>query len=70
MNVTHLYEFAQGFLGNKTRHALFLRAKRQVNGGRTFKVIEFKPLEKGFCEGLYSEIFGIGEIKDYSNNVL
>jgi DNA mismatch repair ATPase MutS len=35
--VTHLYEFAHGFYNKKTENAIFLRAERQADGGRTFK---------------------------------
>src|SRR5208337_729929 len=37
--VTHLYEFAHGFFEKKIENAIFLRAERQADGGRTFKLI-------------------------------
>jgi DNA mismatch repair ATPase MutS len=56
--VTHLYEFAHGFVGKKTENALFLRAERQADGGRTFKLVEGEPLETSYGEDLYTRIFG------------
>jgi DNA mismatch repair ATPase MutS len=56
--VTHLYEFAHGFLNKKTENAVFLRAERQPDGGRTFKLIEGEPLETSYGEDLYNMIFG------------
>jgi len=56
--VTHLYEFAHGFVGKKTENALFLRAERQADGGRTFKLVEGEPLETSYGEDLYDRIFG------------
>ncbi len=56
--VTHLYEFAHGFVGKKTENALFLRAERQADGGRTFKLIEGEPLQTSYGEDLYNMIFG------------
>lgn len=56
--VTHLYEFARGFYEEKTEKALFLRAERQLDGKRTFKMIEGKPLQTSYGEDLYSRIFG------------
>ncbi|HBC93354.1 MAG TPA: DNA mismatch repair protein MutS, partial [Pelotomaculum sp.] len=36
--VTHLYEFARGFYDQAMGNAIFLRAERQADGGRTFKI--------------------------------
>ena len=43
--VTHLYEFAHDFYDQKMANAIFLLAERQSEGGRTFKLIEGKPLQ-------------------------
>ncbi|MGQ9648372.1 MAG: MutS-related protein [Thermodesulfobacteriota bacterium] len=56
--VTHLYEFAHGFVDKKTENALFLRAERKADGGRTFRLIEGEPLQTSYGEDLYNMIFG------------
>ena len=55
--VTHLYEFAHGFYEKKAENAIFLRAQRQPDGGRTFKLLEGEPLQTSFGEDLYNKIF-------------
>jgi len=55
--VTHLYEFARGVHGRNTRNILFLRAERQPDGIRTFKLQEGEPLPTSFGEDLYGGIF-------------
>ena len=55
--VTFLYEFAHSFYDKKA-DAIFLRAERQADGKRTFKLIEGEPLETGYGEDLYDGIFG------------
>jgi DNA mismatch repair ATPase MutS len=56
--VTHLYEFARGFHDRKTENAVFLRAERQADGSRTFKIKEGEPLQTSYGEDLYHKIFG------------
>ena len=56
--VTHLYEFARAFWEDKMDRAVFLRAERQANGQRTFKLLPGEPLETSFGADLYREIFG------------
>jgi hypothetical protein len=57
--VTHLYKFAHGFCDKKMENgAIFLRAERQTDGGRTFKLIEGEPLQTSYGEDLYKRIFG------------
>jgi len=56
--VTHLYELAHGFYERNQGNVLFLRAERQADGARTFKLIEGKPLQTSFGEDLYNSIFG------------
>jgi len=53
--VTHLIEFANHFSG--TQGVCFLRADRQPDGTRTYKLIEGKPLQTSFGEDLYYKIF-------------
>lgn len=56
--VTHFYEFAHGFVDKRVENALFLRAERQADGIRTFKLIEGEPLQTSYGEDLYDSIFG------------
>jgi len=56
--VTHLYEFAHAFWEDKLDNAAFLRAERQADGQRTFKLLPGEPLETSFGADLYREIFG------------
>ncbi|WP_031436728.1 MutS-related protein [Methylobacter tundripaludum] len=56
--VTHLYEFAHGLFEQKIENALFLRAERQADGRRTFKLLEGEPLQTSYGLDLYQEIFG------------
>ncbi|HXH14097.1 MAG TPA: DNA mismatch repair protein MutS [Alphaproteobacteria bacterium] len=55
--VTHMYELAHGFYERNLGSALFLRADRQADGVRTFKLIEGEPLPTSFGEDLYRRIF-------------
>jgi DNA mismatch repair ATPase MutS len=55
--VTHLYELAHGFYKRKMANALFLRAERQADGTRTFKLVEGEPLQTSYGEDLYERIF-------------
>lgn len=55
--VTHLYEFARGFYDKNRETALFLRADRQADGTRTFKLLPGEPLETSYGEDLYRRIF-------------
>ncbi len=56
--VTHLYEFACGFFATKMEEVLFLRAERQADGRRTFKLFEGEPLQTSYGKDLYNQIFG------------
>jgi DNA mismatch repair ATPase MutS len=56
--VTHLYDFAHRFSAKRMETAIFLRAERQADGTRTFRVIEGEPLETSYGEDLYASIFG------------
>jgi DNA mismatch repair ATPase MutS len=56
--VTHLYEFAHRFYTQHMENALFLRADRQPDGRRTFKLIEGEPLQTSFGEDVYHKVFG------------
>jgi len=56
--VTHLFELAQGFYCKRMDAALFLRAERQIDGQRTFRIVEGEPLPTSYGQDLYKEIFG------------
>ncbi|MGO9614225.1 MAG: MutS-related protein [Dissulfurispiraceae bacterium] len=56
--VTHLYEFAHGFYDKKMGNGIFLRAERQTDGRRTFRLMEGEPLQTSYGEDLYKRIFG------------
>ncbi len=55
--VTHLYELAHGFFGKNLENAFFLRAERQPDGARTFKLVEREPLSTSYGQDLYNRIF-------------
>jgi DNA mismatch repair ATPase MutS len=56
--VSHQYTFASGFHEKKQKSMLFLRAERESDGTRTFKLVEAEPLETSYGEDLYNQIFG------------
>jgi DNA mismatch repair ATPase MutS len=60
--VTHLYEFAQSIFEKQEECVLFLRAERQFEGTRTFKLVEGGPLRTSFGEDLYDRIFSGNQI--------
>lgn len=62
--VTHLHELARGFYNKKMPNAIFLRAERQDDGTRTFKLIEREPLQTSYGADLYEQIFGSGETEE------
>lgn len=55
--VTHLYQFARGLFEKGTNGTLFLRAERNDDGTRTFRLVEGQPLETSFGEDLYRQVF-------------
>lgn len=59
--VTHLYEFAHGFYDKRMENVIFLRAERQTDGKRTFKIIEGEPLQTSYGADLYKKIFGTNQ---------
>jgi DNA mismatch repair ATPase MutS len=62
--VTHLYKFAHGFYDQGMRNAIFLRAERQDDGTRTFKLIVGEPLQTSYGEDLYNGIFETNSLTD------
>jgi DNA mismatch repair ATPase MutS len=55
--VTHLHELARGFYERDKAEVLFLRAERQSDGVRTYKLLEGEPLQTSFGDDLYQSIF-------------
>lgn len=56
--VTHSFELAHGLHREGRDDTLFLRAERQADGERTFKLVEGEPLPTSYGEDLYRRIFG------------
>jgi DNA mismatch repair ATPase MutS len=56
--VTHLFDLAHGFSRKQMATALFLRAERQADGRRTFRLVEGEPLPTSYGEDSYRRIFG------------
>ncbi len=55
--VTHLFDFAESIYREKTDKMLFLRAERQSDTKRTFRILEGKPLQTSFGDDVYAQIF-------------
>jgi hypothetical protein len=56
--VTHQFDLAHGFYAADLPTVLFLRAEREAEGQRTFKIIEGEPLPTSYGEDSYRKIFG------------
>jgi len=54
--VSHLYEFAHSFYEKKLKNEVFLRAVRQKDGKRTYKLLEGEPLQTSYGKDLYNKI--------------
>jgi hypothetical protein len=59
--VTHMYDLAHSFHTQHLGNALFLRAERQADGRRTFKLAEGEPLPTSYGKDSYQRIFGTAE---------
>ena len=68
--VTHLYEFAFSFYDKKMNNAIFLRAERQPDGSRPFRLTEGEPLQTSYGGDLYKEIFQVTSVSLLKNKVL
>jgi len=55
--VTHMYDLAHGLHEQQLDAALFLRAGREPDGRRTFRLVEGKPLPTSHGEDSYRRIF-------------
>ncbi len=56
--VTHLHDFARGLHSRGSADALFLRAEREGDGTRTFRLAEGAPLATSHGRDLFERIFG------------
>jgi DNA mismatch repair ATPase MutS len=56
--VTHLYDLAERWYASHDRAALFLRAEREPDGHRTFRVPPGEPLPTSYGQDLYQQVFG------------
>jgi DNA mismatch repair ATPase MutS len=59
--VTHMYDLAHGLYAQGREDLLFLRAQREPDGRRTFKICEGAPLATSYGADSYRRIFGSGE---------
>jgi len=62
--VTHLFDFAVSLYEKDGRSALFLRAERNPDGQRTFRIIPGEPLQTSYGGDLYNRVFlqhGLGD---------
>jgi MutS-like protein len=56
--VTHLYDLAARFYAENAGTVLFLRAERQPDGRRTFRLLAGEPLPTSYGQDLYQQVFG------------
>ena len=59
--VTHMYDLAGGYYAEHDPGTLFLRAERQPDGHRTFRLLVREPLPTSFGEDVYHEVFGVAD---------
>lgn len=55
--VTHLYEFARGFWEERREGTRFLRAEREADRERTFRMRPGEPLQTSFGADVYRRVF-------------
>jgi len=59
--VTHMYDLAASFYAEHEDHGLFMRAERQADGRRSFKLVEGEPLPTSYGEDLFERIGGFSK---------
>jgi MutS domain V len=62
--VTHLFDLAHRYYREQRADALFLRAQREPDGTRSFRVTPGEPLPTSHGEDVYQRIFGAGPPSD------
>ena len=60
--VTHMYDLGHSLYAQQLETALFLRAERQPDGPRTFKLLEHEPLPTSYGEDSYWRVFGGSDV--------
>ena len=58
--VTHMFELANTFQNQHTAEVFFLRAEREEDGTRTFKMIKGMPRETSYAEDVFDAVFSDG----------
>jgi hypothetical protein len=56
--VTHMFDLAEGFHREGEASALFLRAEREPDGRRTFRLREGAPMATSFAADVFEQVFG------------
>ncbi|HUN99689.1 MAG TPA: DNA mismatch repair protein MutS [Bradyrhizobium sp.] len=56
--VTHMFELARAFFDPRADHSTFLRAEREADGRRSFKLVQGEPLQTSYGRDLYERAFG------------
>jgi hypothetical protein len=56
--VTHLYDLGSSLHAQRLETALFLRAEREADGRRTFRIVEGEPLPTSYGADSFRRIFG------------
>lgn len=56
--VTHQYDLAHGFWAGRGEHSLFLRAGREHEGQRNYRLAEGEPLPTSYGADSYRKVFG------------
>lgn len=58
--VTHMFALADGLHRRADPRARFLRAERLDDGGRTYRLVDGRPLTTSFGDDLFRSVFGDG----------
>jgi hypothetical protein len=61
--VTHLYDLAERCYAQHDPATLFLRAERQPDGRRTFRLPAGEPLPTSYGQDLYQQVFGAAALQ-------
>ena len=56
--VTHMFDLAHSLYAGRANGAIFLRAERESDGNRTYRLVEGEPLPTSYGEDLYRKVFG------------
>jgi hypothetical protein len=59
--VTHMFDLAGGLYQQRLETALFLRAERTRDGGRTFRLLPDAPLPTSYSEDSYRRTFAVSD---------